>query len=99
MKPELPDWTWQLEAGDMCLGRYDDCGDRHCLIGWLAKWVAASDMFYFGTDVRQLLAEICGNPSGGVENYNDTHTLDHNARVWNTAMRRLGYDIDKGACL
>lgn len=96
MTHKLPDWTWQLEAGDMCINSYH-CGNLHCLIGWAYQFEYVD--WNLVIKIRGELAKTMRCKTHNVEACQDRHTPDHNARAWNTTMRRLGYDIDKESCL
>ena len=95
-KPKLPDWTWQLEAGDMA-GPDDKWSD------WAKLCVGDSWGMYVNLmrEIRRTLFNVgfTKNVYANLNFYQSRNTLNHNARVWNTTMMRLGYDIDEESCL
>jgi hypothetical protein len=90
----------------MCLDSvYNRENGTCCLIGWIGKYAAKNNKCPYGfydvvlsSDLAaELMSElkfVIGDESDHVSLYNDTHTLEHNAKAWNTAMHNLGYDID-----
>lgn len=99
-----PDEVPVLTAGDMCKGRFErDDGRQRCLLGWLTFVfpVYPEDDAPCDVPLFALQYEVeCIAPRVAVQDYMDADetTLDAAARLWNRAMRNLGYDVPKEAC-
>lgn len=101
---ELPDVVPILGPDDFCRGTMHR-GERHCLIGWSMTVVDddSDDLSYVIRDairdvIRDSLPPQDKHLLRGVElaQWNDTHSLQEIADVWNDTMRRLGYIEDAG---
>lgn len=83
-----PDEMLLLEASDMCKGSYSR-GKRHCLEGHALRALGSTYTIWAWSKLRDAIAIAAR--SSYIAEFNDSHTLATNARVWNRALYLLGY--------
>jgi len=83
-----------LTANDMCKGDWSK-GRRCCLAEWNDRMFPDLDDVV-RKEIRLVVTDEIGHPHSypSVTEFNDSHPLALNARVWNRAMYRLGYTVN-----
>ena len=84
MKELWPEAVPVLTADDICKGSLYK-GEKACLIGWTVKC-------FLGDEYLEVIQRLLTN--GRAQHlalFNDTHTLEENADLWNQTMQGFGY--------
>lgn len=81
-----------LEPKDICIGNFQIGGSR-CLLGWIS-WLFTTEKINTNDydKIREEIEGIIGHSC--ILIWNDAHTPQECADVWNEVGRRLDYDID-----
>lgn len=93
MDATFPESVPKLKAENMCKGSYDGPDGTHCLSGWRR---VVFPLFFIPLVRAAAIQALRANAGGHeIEFWNDLHSEEESASVWNRAMLALGY-IDAG---